>query len=169
MSGATGFWSRLSGLLGRRTGEAEFVRHGPCDPVRTMSWSLYDALNLAATAVDEAQSGRRENAGVAWLEACASVGEAFPVGSARADALAAVVEAAHPAGDAQCADRAALSQALGKASAAALIAMDRDADCAADMILDASPLAALTSCRDALRIVLAAIWEQALAGSEVTA
>lgn len=137
-----------------------------CAAYSTLNWRPYDALNLAATAVDEEVAGRPEVAGEAFLAARASVRGAYPDGSRQAEALHAVVDAAHPdAGG----DRAALWLALDKAAAAALHASVGDLYDTAALVAQAARYAGRTRCRDSLCIVLDAIREQAVAGSRVTA
>ena len=91
-----------------------------CNPV-----ALYDTLNCAAMAVDEAESGRPGLAEAAWLEAGIAATGAFPPGSAGASALGMILDAASPARNG---GRAGLYRALDCVSFAVLVAGDGDRD-----------------------------------------
>lgn len=63
--------------------------------------ALYDALNLAASAVLAAECGDSDRAAVALLEASMAAADAFPEGSLRAQALAVLLDAAAQVPDAE--------------------------------------------------------------------
>lgn len=88
------------------------------------SFRLYDALNCAATAVDEDGSCRWADADRVWQAACAAAEDLFPSGSDAAAAMETVLRAATPSGKGL--GRAELWNALNAASYAALIAMKAD-------------------------------------------
>jgi len=120
--------------------------------------ALYDALNCAALAVDEAGSGRPAKAMTAWLEALTAAGRAFDPGP-EARALAGIIACAAPSNAGEL-WRADPWRALDTASLAALIAEDGDTDLADATLMDASGLAAHLPCRDALAAILTAIWDE---------
>jgi hypothetical protein len=120
--------------------------------------ALYDTLNCAALAVDEAGNGRMGPAMAAWMDSRTAAAGAFPPCTPLSHALTAVVSASGPS-LADDPERGALWRALNAAAGACLIAEEGDPDIAGPLLLDASGLAAQSACREALASVLAAIWD----------
>lgn len=85
-------------------------------------FALYDVLNCAATAVDEAESGRPALAEAAWLAAGKAASGLFPSPSPENTAIRVIIEASRP--DRGPEGRAGLWNALDAASMAVLAAMD---------------------------------------------
>jgi hypothetical protein len=139
----------------------------PCPPgcghggPRPGAFALHDALDLCAAAVDEAGSGRLAEAVTAWhaaRDAAASAAAGSPPKAVQA--LGVVLAAAGPS-NAAAGWRAGLWKALDTASLAMCHAADGDTATAGDLLLDASGHAAGLPCAPALRVVLAAAWDQA--------
>ena len=133
-------------------------------------FALYDALQCAAIAVDEAGSGRMAKAAEAWNEAVTASVRAFPQGTPADDALGVLTGACDPdrGGGAWRAD---LWRALDAASLAALTAMDGDV--AATGVLVSAALDAAVPLPDekraAVSVTLGEIRRIARTQSEVSA
>lgn len=133
--------------------------------MRPADFALYDTLNCAATAIDEAESGRLapaptgpRMADAAWQAAVSASCGAFPAGSDAGKALSILTGAADPvhAGEP---GRALLWNALHAASPAILLAMAGDTRGTA-MLLDGLDTAAsmlAPELRDAMKAVADAI------------
>lgn len=83
---------------------------------------LYDFLDLAARAIDEAESGRRDFAAHAWQKAREAADALYPPGSDGDRAAGVVLLASRP--DAASEGRALLWNALDAAAEAALAGME---------------------------------------------
>lgn len=136
-------------------------------PMTAESFRLYDTLNCAATAVDEAESGRRDRAETAWQEARKAAAGLFAEDGILSGALAEVLAAAAPEREGEY--RGWLWNALSAVSLAVLPAMEGDPATTALCMLDADEAVLLlpADLRDALSVILGVV--RAMAGMEVAA
>jgi hypothetical protein len=103
--------------------------------VKASDFRLYDVLNCAATAVDEAESGRPAVAGAAWTAATDAASGLFPVNSPASNAISVILAASRPGRQPE--GRAALWTALDAAALAILTAMGGQEDALAEVLPDA--------------------------------
>ena len=132
-----------------------------------MNWiAAYDALNLYATAIDEADSGRSSLAMTAWLEAGIAASRAFDPGTKGAEALSVIRDYASPS-RAWESHRAPMWRSLDNASLACLLAGRGDAEASFGYLLDAFRYAVSLPCTAALAGILTIIRESSRTGVTV--
>lgn len=152
---------------------------GPCLPgcghegPPPAAFRLYDVLNCAAQAVDEAASGDRFRAECLWMEACLAGSGLFAPGSEADAAVAVVLEAAGPGPRLDRAGmraRAALWTALDAVATVAFAATGNHHPATEAEARSAESAVLLTEkpLRDALTVILAEVRAMADAG-QVTA
>lgn len=121
------------------------------------SFGLYDALELCASAIGEADGGAMPEAMASWTAARAAAA-GVTADTAVVHALGLILAAAAPSHDG-APWRPALRESLDCASLACLLAADGDLDTAGGLLLDATMFATELPYRPAVRVILTAIWD----------